>query len=365
MKQSPWQPPVISIVGCKKSGKTGLVSSMIRWFSSRGYCVGAVRHSPHEHLIDSVGSDTEKFRSAGAACSALVALHQSTMFFSVKTWKEKIALIHHTFSDCHIVFMEGGIRNARHKIEIVPGGKQPLCSEDSELKAFVGRGIVSTSVPCFDPDDIEGVCSFIESSYLLPSVSGAVLAGGMSSRMGTNKAFLEIAGEPVINRVVKTINPFVCGVKIITSSPGDYECLGLDAVPDKYPGYGPLSGIHTALLLSSTEYVFVLSCDIPLISATHIKRLIGKYPGADITIYKHKNFEPLCAIYNRRCIDALEELIRFGECRIIDLFPTLNVRVVRTDDADAFRSINTREDYEYVLKSLSLRGEGVNCDQTL
>jgi molybdopterin-guanine dinucleotide biosynthesis protein A len=88
-----------------------------------------------------------------------------------------------------------------------------------------------------------------------------------------------------------------------------------------------------------------VSCDLPLLTADTLRPLLLEYPGYDITMFKHKLFEPLCAIYRRTCLPALEELINHGEYRIIDLFPTLNTRIIRVDQRDEFQSINTKEDY--------------------
>ena len=97
----------------------------------------------------------------------------------------------------------------------------------------------------------------------------------------------------------------------------------------------------------------MVSCDIPLVSRTLFDELIAALPGNDIVIFKHSQFEPLCALYRRTCIPALEDLIAHGEYRIIDLFPTLQVKVVRTGSADIFKSINTEADYEFVRKALT------------
>jgi molybdopterin-guanine dinucleotide biosynthesis protein A len=94
--------------------------------------------------------------------------------------------------------------------------------------------------------------------------------------------------------------------------------------------------------------VLVVSCDLPLLTLHILRTLLAEYPGYDITLYKHALFEPLCAVYRRTCLAALEELIDYGDYRIIDLFPTLNVNVIRTEQNDAFQSINTPEDYERV-----------------
>ena len=83
------------------------------------------------------------------------------------------------------------------------------------------------------------------------------------------------------------------------------------------------------------------------------------YPGYDITLYKHALFEPLCAVYRRTCLPALEELIDHQEYRIIDLFPTLSVNVIRTDQREAFQSINTPEDYAAAAEERDWDREGI------
>ena len=103
----------------------------------------------------------------------------------------------------------------------------------------------------------------------------------------------------------------------------------------------------------------MVSCDIPLVNRELFEQLIAALPGNDIVIFKHRQFEPLCALYRRTCLPALEDLIAHGEYRIIDLFPTLQVKVVRSGSADIFTSINTDADYEFVRNALadSTRGQ--------
>ncbi len=329
------------------------MTAMISLLTSRGYRMGAVRHSPHAHPADSAGTDTEKFREAGARGSALMSANETDLFLPSANWEKKAALVKHAFYDCHLVLMEGGLKNGRHKIEVVPEGESPVCEEDSALIAVVSAGTSVKNIPCFTPDDIAKICDFVEECYLKPAISAAVLSGGRSSRLGRNKALLGIHDDTIIERVLKTVSPFVSSVKIITNTPDEYQYLNIETAPDIRPGCGPISGIHAALSTSATEYVLVLSCDMPLIIPENIRLLITEYPGSDITIFKHKSFEPLYAIYRRTCIDALEDLIDHGEYRIIDLFPSLNVRVLRTEDEESFRSVNTEQDYDYIVKKLS------------
>jgi len=168
-----------------------------------------------------------------------------------------------------------------------------------------------------------------------------------------NKALIQINAISVVESVLNTVSPYVQKVMIITNTPEEYSFLDIETAKDVRPGFGPLSGIHSALSLASSEYVLVVSCDIPLVGSKQIEQLVSSCRGHDITIFKHKNFEPLCAVYRRSCIDALNELIDHNECRIIDLFPTLDVKVLRVDDAEIFRSINTKEDYEHIVDKLS------------
>jgi molybdopterin-guanine dinucleotide biosynthesis protein MobB len=342
-------PPIVHIVGRKRVGKTDLISKIIRLLLSKGYRVGAVRHSPHAHQLDPQGTDTEAFRKAGAIGSALVSAQEADLFLPSTLYDEKLAHIRRVFFDCHIILVEGGLRNSREKIEVVPKEAKPLCEGDNALRAIVGDCGSVSEIPCFLPDEVEKICTFIENRFLKPGISAAILAGGQSRRLGRNKAFLQVNGKPIIERIFKTICEIFSHIKIITNTPNDYHYLDAETATDLRPGCGPLSGIHTALALSPTEYVFIVSCDLPLLSREQIKPLLSQYPGADLTIYKHKQFEPLCAVYRRTCLPALEDLIDHSEYRIIDLCAMINVNVVRTDWSEAFQGINTQEDYQRVL----------------
>jgi molybdopterin-guanine dinucleotide biosynthesis protein A len=213
----------------------------------------------------------------------------------------------------------------------------------------VGSDFVATGLPSFKPEEVEKLCSFIKERYITAALSGAIIAGGQSSRLGFNKALLPFNGKRVIERLLETISPIVSSIKIIANNPADYQFLNIETAADIRPGCGPLSGIQTALSLSNMEYVLIVSCDLPLITANILRPLLLEYPGYDITMFKHTFFEPLCAIYRRSCLPALDELIDHGEYRIIDLFPSLNVRIIRIDQSEAFQSINTKEDYEKLL----------------
>jgi molybdopterin-guanine dinucleotide biosynthesis protein MobB len=319
---------------------------IIRTLAARGYRIAGVRHSPHAHSVDAEGTDTAKYKQAGAVGSALITTHETNLFISAISLDEKLAPVKRAFQHCQLILVEGGIKEGREKIEIIPPSAEPICSGNSNLRAVVSGDYTAPGLPTFHPADVDQLCSFIEARYIKAALSGAIIAGGQSSRLGFNKALLPIRGQPVIERVLETLSPIVLSIKIIANNPSAYQYLNIETIPDLRPGCGPLSGIHTALSLSKTEYVLIVSCDLPLLTADKLRPLLLEYPGYDITMFKHKLFEPLCAIYRRTCLPALEELIDHGEYRIIDLFPSLNTRIIRVDQSDAFQSINTKEDYE-------------------
>jgi molybdopterin-guanine dinucleotide biosynthesis protein A len=345
--------PIVHIVGKKRSGKTDLMVGLIGSLSARGYKVAAVRHSSHEHAVDKEGTDTSRYKQAGARGTALVTASETNLFISTKDWDEKVSVLEDAFCGADLVLMEGGIKNGEYKIEVAKKGENLLCREDEGLMAVVGGSSLCEDVTCFSTGDIAGISDLIEGSFLVPIISVAVMAGGKSKRLGQNKALIQINGITVVESVLNMVSPYVQKVMIITNTPEEYNFLDIETSKDVRPGFGPLSGIHSALSLASSEYVLVVSCDIPLVGSKQIEQLVSSCRGHDITIFKHKNFEPLCAVYRRSCIDALNELIDYNECRIIDLFPTLDVKVLRVDDAEIFRSINTKEDYDHIVDKLS------------
>lgn len=344
--QSPGTPPILHIVGRKRAGKTELMIRLIRRLSAQGYRVAGVRHSPHSHCIDAKGSDTAAYKKAGAIGAALITAGETNLFYPAIGWNDKFLPVRHTFNHCHLILVEGGMKEGKEKIEIVPPGECPLLSGDAAARAVVSDHYSAPDLPSFKPQEVERLCSFIEERYIRAAISGAVMAGGKSSRLGVNKAFLKFHDRPAVELVLEKVSALVSPVIIITNSPAEFRYLNIPAASDILPGCGPLSGIHAALSLSPAEYVLVVSCDLPLLTPQILRSLLTAYPGYDITLYKHAQFEPLCAVYRRTCLPALEELIDHGEYRIIDLFPTLNVKVIRTDQNEAFQSINTPEDYE-------------------
>jgi FdhD protein len=187
----------------------------------------------------------------------------------------------------------------------------------------------------------------------IPGVTGVILAGGESRRMGCDKSLLPIAGARFIERIYRQMAALFDEVIIVTNSPGLYEELPCRKVPDLYPVKGSLAGIHSGLSHARSDRIFVVACDMPFLSAEVIRRLCARSEAADVIIPRsERGVEPLHALYDTRCLPAVEELLDAGEKKIVRFFPQVRVcEVPPTAFADcdpdgrSFRNINTPQEY--------------------
>ncbi|HEY5521892.1 MAG TPA: formate dehydrogenase accessory sulfurtransferase FdhD [Desulfuromonadaceae bacterium] len=192
----------------------------------------------------------------------------------------------------------------------------------------------------------------------IEGVTGFILAGGSSIRMGRNKALLEVDGTPIITRTYRTLAGLFHEVIIVTNSPHDYDFLPCRKVPDIYPDCGSIAGLHSALAHSSTADSFVTACDMPFLDPAIISHLcdIQKEEGCDAVIpFSEGGQEPLHAIYSSDCKDVFEDAIQKGERKILDILGRMNIRQVSHDEvqrfggqATSFLNVNTPEEYEGV-----------------
>ncbi|HLG69423.1 MAG TPA: molybdenum cofactor guanylyltransferase [Chloroflexota bacterium] len=189
-----------------------------------------------------------------------------------------------------------------------------------------------------------------------PQPTGVLLAGGKSSRMGTNKALLRFPnGQTVIERIVSRIRPLCSEVLLVTNTPADYEFLGLPMFPDEIPGASSLGGIYTGVLHASSPRVVVLSCDLPLVSSDLLAYLLALPFDYDLLMpFIGGRQQPLHAIYARTALDAMRAQIGAGDLKIVRLLETLRGRVVTEAELPpewlaSFQNMNTPEDWEAVL----------------
>lgn len=189
-------------------------------------------------------------------------------------------------------------------------------------------------------------------------VSAAILAGGASRRMGRNKALLPIRGQTLIERVIDRVRPLADEVWVVTNTPEEYAFLNVLTVSDRYPGVGPLAGLHAALDAARGDLVILLACDMPFVSVALLRYLLSLTAGVDAVIPRlGGREEPLHAIYRRvTCLPAVEAALHAGKRRLIAFLPAVRVRYVEEDELRrrdpelrSFLNANTPQEWAHVL----------------
>ncbi len=145
-------------------------------------------------------------------------------------------------------------------------------------------------------------------------MTGIILCGGRSKRMGRQKAFLPFAGKTLIEHMHDLMSEIFSELILVSNNPAEYEHLSANVVRDIIPNRGPLVGILSGLLVSNYQSAFVVPCDMPFIDKGLLRSMCAQPNHADMLVYSHNGrVEPLLGVYSRNCIPALEEAIFEGK----------------------------------------------------
>ena len=187
-------------------------------------------------------------------------------------------------------------------------------------------------------------------------LTGIVLAGGKSSRMGSDKSLLVINKKTFIENIIEALKPNVDDIIIIENS-GLHFSLGYKIYKDIFTDCGPLGGIYTALTHSKTQKNIILSCDMPLISSDVLKYLIKCTGEEQVTIVTDKGkLEPLCAIYNKTCLPIVESCLKSNNLKLKDVLKQLNIKEIEVSNQTFYSpnlisNINTLSEYKRITNS--------------
>jgi len=180
------------------------------------------------------------------------------------------------------------------------------------------------------------------------SRAGYVLAGGRSSRMGRDKALLPIQGRTLVERVARAVEA-AAGSVVLVGNPALSECTGYPAIPDIYPGEGPLGGILTALRHTGAEWNLVTACDMPELTPAFLTYLFDTAlrSGGDIVMPAGATGlpEPLCAVYRETARGPMEARFAEGTRKVTDAFRDLHTIVLQAPEQKLFHNINTPQDW--------------------
>jgi molybdopterin-guanine dinucleotide biosynthesis protein A len=177
----------------------------------------------------------------------------------------------------------------------------------------------------------------------LQSLSAAILAGGLSRRMGTDKALIRLVpdGPTLIERVVAAVGA-VADKVLIVANDDRLAYLGLPIVPDAYPGAGSLGGIYSAVAAAAHDHCLIVACDMPFLSASLLRALANEPRDYDVlapylVVGENRQgggkgvYETLHAIYGRAALPAMREQLEAENYRIVSFFSQVRVRALPED----------------------------------
>ncbi len=195
----------------------------------------------------------------------------------------------------------------------------------------------------------------------MKSCQAFILAGGASSRMGTDKSQLLFERETFTEHIANTLRQVTDSVTIVGRTPGKSS---LPSVPDVYPQWGALGGLHAALAASDRDWAIVVACDLPFVTSELFEHLgsVRLDHDAVVPVQEDGRPQPLAALYRvDPCRQRATDLIEAGRRRPLDLLETVNTHWVAFDEirnlAQAerfFVNINTPEDYDEAIRGHSL-----------
>jgi molybdenum cofactor guanylyltransferase len=194
-------------------------------------------------------------------------------------------------------------------------------------------------------------------------ITAFILAGGRSSRMGSEKAFLELAGRPLLAHSLDLARSVAAEVRIV-GDPNKFAAFGA-VVQDLYSGCGPLGGIHAALAGSSTDWNVILGVDLPFVSARFLHYLVAEAQasGAVVTVPSANGYlQPLCAVYRKELCMAAERALSAAKNKVDALFSEVSLRVLGEDELASagfhpsiFRNLNTPAEWEEAKREFTSR----------
>lgn len=163
------------------------------------------------------------------------------------------------------------------------------------------------------------------------NITGIILAGGKSSRMGAEKGLVTFRGQPLIHYPLQVLETF-CSDILISSNTDSYAYLGCPTVPDTIAGGGPMIGIYSCLMKSTTDLNAVISCDMPFVTAQIYHELMKIMERSSVCVPWHgdDHYEPVCGLYRRIVMEDMRKLIGEGNYRLPDLFRQTDFRALPT-----------------------------------
>lgn len=419
------KPFLFAVSGVKNSGKTTLITKLIPILSGYGLKVATIKHDGHEFCPDVPGTDTYAHLQAGACGTAVFS---ATRYMVVKQ-QEQVSeqQLAQLFPEADLILLEGFKYSSYPKVEIVRRGnsRRCVCSGES-LKAVVsdmameemewaaseygteygclgerdretvdgcevsGRG----TVPILDLNDTEKIAELIlDQWFARTKLSMIVLAGGRSTRMGSDKADLPYENRTFLRHQIEKGRKLGIEDILVSGYRGTQELESrilekdVRVIADRYKECGPLGGLEASLRRAEHDYCLVLAVDVPLVPVEELGCMIHEFREASrggmtqgqkencgnmarkqqecpdgrnqqtgrpcrCMILKHGDRrEPLIGIYRSDLADDVEQELLAGKGSVFALLEKLSYQTYESMGAEqSFQNINNREEYEHIYQ---------------
>ena len=190
-------------------------------------------------------------------------------------------------------------------------------------------------------------------------ITGVILAGGQSRRMGFNKAQAEMHGESMLIRMIDKLKEITQTI-VVSSGNVSYPNIPYPQIPDEFPQCGPLGGIYSVLKASSTSLNLVVSCDIPLVSISLLKYIVDNATNSDslitVPVDHEDQLQMMCAVYRKEILPFLEQQIVSHAFKMKNLLDLVSVNYINISkehslyDEHAFMNVNRPSTLEKARK---------------
>ena len=357
--------PVVSFVARSGTGKTTFLEKLLPALRDRGVRVMVIKHDVHGFEVDKPGKDTWRLRKAGADKVLIANADQLALMGVVDGDLPLRTLVERYAGGVDLVISEGYRKSGMPKIMVARAGSRepldPATFGPGELIAAVSDHPLDVPGPLLPLNDPGPCADFLVEHFVRPALqtrelTGVLLAGGWSKRMGRDKASLSFRGRPLLPDLIERLAPECSGgVLVVKRRWQDLGQLPAAAriVEDLLPDRAALGGLYTALALADTPFVFLAACDMPLLDPAVVHLLRGwPSPGADALLpVREGNLEPVHAIYGHRCLGAIKESLLSGEYRMTGWFGAVRAERIPEErwravdpEGRSFRNVNTPEE---------------------
>jgi molybdopterin-guanine dinucleotide biosynthesis protein A len=187
-------------------------------------------------------------------------------------------------------------------------------------------------------------------------VTGVLLAGGKSRRMGEDKRYLVVGEQTLLERGLSVLRAIFRDVLVVIAQDSPPLDVDVRVVRDLVPDCGSLGGLYTGLMLATTPYTFVVACDMPFLDPAVMAQFTNQIGSADIVMAKlSSRLHPMHALYGKRCLPIIEQMIQARQFKIQEMVSQASLRVGYVTEADllsidpsgrSFQNVNTPEDLE-------------------